>query len=87
MVKYIVGKKGSLLFEDIRDYIKAGTKIQGCYTQYSSSLFGSKYKKFLFKQSDDLFKNIKTKPTNFSSLQMTVPILILALIAQRKLQI
>jgi len=63
-IKYIVGKKGSLLFEDTRGLHK-GLKVNKnsrllLQFQYSSSLFGSKYKKISFPNNQtDLFKKMK----------------------------
>ena len=63
-IKYIVGKKGSLLFEDTRGLHK-GLRVNKnsrllLQFQYSSSLFGSKYKKISFPNNQtDLIKKMK----------------------------
>ncbi len=74
-IKYIVGNKGSLLFEDTRGLHK-GLRVNKnsrllLQFQYSTALFGSKFKKMSFpKNQTDLFKKMKTKnPLMFQAFE------------------
>mgnify|MGYP006137384417 FL=1 len=74
-IKYISGKKGTLLFEDTRGLHK-GLRVNKnsrliLQFQYSSCLFGSKYKKMLFpKTQTSLFKKMMSaNPQMFSAFE------------------